>query len=66
MKALTNDYDEDGNKIGAALTDNAGVEDAVVPNDENNDDDSLASDIDPPSQNNIMGIEGVDRIGNET
>ena len=28
--------------------DNEGFEDAVVPNDENNDEDSLASDIDPP------------------
>ena len=26
------------------------MEDAVVPNDENNDEDSLASDIDPPPQ----------------
>ena len=41
------------------------MEDAVVPNDENNDDDSLDSDIDSP-QINILLIEGVDRMGNET
>ena len=41
------------------------MEDAVVINDENNNDDSLASDIDP-HQNNIMENEGVDRMGNET
>ena len=62
---LTNDYDDDGTQIDAALTDNEGVEDAVVTNDENNDEDSLASDIDPPP-NNILEIEGVDRMGNET
>ena len=45
---LTNYYDDDGTQIGAALTDNKGVEDAFVPNDENNNEDSLASDIDPP------------------
>ena len=45
---ITNDYDDDVTQIDAALTDNEGVEDAVVPNDENNDEDSLASDIDPP------------------
>ena len=45
---LTNDYDNDGNQIDADLTENEGVEDAVVPNDENNDEDSLAPDIDPP------------------
>ena len=39
--------------------------DSVVPNDENKDEDSLASYIDPP-QNNILEIEGVDRIRNET
>ena len=49
---LTNDYDDDGTQIDSALTDKEGVEDSVVPNDENNDDDSLASDIDP--QNNIL------------
>ena len=47
---LTNDYDNDGNQIDAALTDNKVVEDAAVPNDEKNDGDSLASDIDPPPQ----------------
>ena len=62
---LTNYYDDDGTKIDAALTDNKGVEDAVVPNDENNDEDSLAPDIEPP-QKNILEIEGVDRMGNET
>ena len=41
------------------------MEDAVVSNDENNDDDSLASDIDPPPKN-IPEIEGVARMGNET
>ena len=50
---LKNDYDEDGTQIDAALTDNEGLEDAVVPNDENNDEDSLSSDINPP-QNNIL------------
>ena len=62
---LTNDYDDDGTQIDADLTDNKGVEDAVVPNDEKNNEDSLASDIDPPP-NNILEIEGVDRMGNET
>ena len=41
------------------------MEDAVVKNDENNDEDSLASDINPPP-NNILEIEGVDIMGNET
>ena len=50
---LTNDYDNDGTQIDAYLTDNKGVEDAVVPNDEKKDEDSLASDIDPPP-NNIL------------
>ena len=50
---LTNYYDNNGTQIDAALTENKGVEDAVVPNDENNNDDSLASDIDTPP-NNIM------------
>ena len=36
-----------------------------MPNDEKDDEDSLASDIDPHT-NNIMEIEGVDRMGNET
>ena len=40
------------------------MEDAVVPNDENNNDDILDSDIYPP--NNILETEGVDRTGNET
>ena len=50
---LTNDYDYDGTQIDAALTDNKGVEYTVVPNDENNYDDSLASYIDLPP-NNIL------------
>ena len=62
---LTNDYEGDGTQNDDALTDNKGVEDAFVPNDEKNNDDSLASDIDPPP-NNILEIEGVDRMGNET
>ena len=41
------------------------MEDTVVPHDENNDEIRLASDIDLP-QNNILEIEGVDRMGNET
>ena len=45
---LTNDYDYNGTQIDAALTDKKGVKDTVVPNDESNDDDSLASYIDPP------------------
>ena len=45
---LTNDYDYYGTQIDAALTDNNVVEDAVVPNDENNNDNSLAKNIDPP------------------
>ena len=62
---ITNDYDKDGTQIDAALTDIEGVEDSVVPNDENNDDDSLNSDIYTP-RNNILETEGVDRMGNET
>ena len=61
---LTNDYDDNGTQIDDALTDKKGVEDAVVPNDENNDEDSLAPDIDPVP-NNILETEGVDRMGNE-
>ena len=45
---LTNDYDDNGTQIDASLTDNKVVEDAVVPNDENNNDNSIASEIDPP------------------
>ena len=45
---LTNDYDNDGNQIGAALTDNKGLEDAVVKNGENNNDNSFVSYIYPP------------------
>ena len=33
---LTNDYDDDGTQIDAAIMDNEVVEDAVVTNDENN------------------------------
>ena len=42
---LTNDYDDDVTKIDAYLMENKGVGDAVVPNNENNDDNSLASEI---------------------
>ena len=45
---LTNVYDEDGTQIDAAIRDNDRVEDEVVPNDENNDEDSLDSEIYPP------------------
>ena len=45
---LKNGYDDDVTQIETALTENKGVEDVVVPNEENNYDDSLASDIDPP------------------
>ena len=45
---LTNDYDDYGNPIKSALVENKWVEDAVVPNDENNYDDSLTSDIGSP------------------
>ena len=62
---LKNNYDDDGTQIDPDLIDNEGVEDAFVPNYENNDDDSLSSYIEPP-QNNILEIEGVDRMGNET
>ena len=41
------------------------MEDSVVKIYENNNDESFASDIDPPP-NNIMETEGVDRMGNET
>ena len=47
---LTNDYDGNGTQIDADLTDNKGEEDAVVPNDENNDENILASEIDPPKK----------------
>ena len=50
---LKNNYDDDGNPIDADLADNKGVEDAVVTNYENKDEDSLASNIDPPSNNII-------------
>ena len=45
---ITNDYDNNGNQIDAALTHNKVVEDSVGPNDDNNDENSFASDIDPP------------------
>ena len=48
---LINDYDNDDTQIDASLTDKKGLEYAVVPNDENNDEDSLASDINPPTKN---------------
>ena len=46
---LTNDYDDDVTQIVAALTNNEGVEYSVVKNDENNNDDSIASEINPPT-----------------
>ena len=45
---LINDYDNNGTQIDAALTDNEGLKDSVVSKYENNDEDILASDIDPP------------------
>ena len=42
---LTNDYDDYGTTIDASLSDNEGVEDELVPNYENNDDKSPASEI---------------------
>ena len=36
-------YDDYGTQIDSSLTDNKGLEDAVVPNHDNNDYDSLAS-----------------------
>ena len=45
---LTNIYDDNGTQIDAAIRYKDGVEDAVVPNDENNDEDSLDSEIYPP------------------
>ena len=50
---LTNDYDDNGIQFDSTLMENKGAEDAVVPNNENNNEDRLASDIDPP-QNNIL------------
>ena len=45
---ITNDYDKKGNQFDAALVYKEGVEDEAVPNDENNNIGSLASNIDPP------------------
>ena len=45
---LKNDDDDDGTQIDSALKENEGVEDSVVPNDENKNDESLASDIETP------------------
>ena len=45
---ITNYYYDYGNQIDSALADNKGLEYAVVTNDENNYDNSLDSDIDPP------------------
>ena len=39
---LIDDYDDNGNQIDNALIDNEGVEDSAVPNDENNNEESLA------------------------
>ena len=62
---ITNDYDDYGTQIDSDLTENEVAEDAVVPNDEKNNEYSLASDIDPPPKH-ILKIEGVERMGNET
>ena len=45
---LTNDYYNDGTQIEGSPTYNKGVEDAVVPNNEKNNDNILDSGIDPP------------------
>ena len=45
---LTNDYDNDGTKIDSSLTDNEGVEDAVVPNNEKTMKTSLLHTLTPP------------------
>ena len=45
---LTNDYDDNFTQIDADLADNKGVGYAVLPNDKNEDDNSISSDIDPP------------------
>ena len=54
-----NYYDDDGTPIGATLEDNKGLEDAFMPNDKDNNDkittdndDSLASDVEPPPKRN--------------
>ena len=47
-----NDDDGNGTQIDAALTDNEGGEDTVVPDYENNNEKILASDIDPPPKKN--------------
>ena len=62
---LKNSYDDDVTPIYSALTDNEVVEYPVVINDKNNDDNSLASDIDPPPYY-ILETEVVERMGNET
>ena len=45
---IKNYYDYNGTPIDADLADNVGVEEEVMTNDENNNGDSLDSDIDPP------------------
>ena len=60
---LTNYYDGNSTQINATLMDNKEVEYSVVTNDENNDNNNLASDIEPP--NNILETEGVEKMGNE-
>ena len=67
-----NDYDDYGTPIDASLEDSEGVEDVVVKNYEytngkisTDNDDILASDVDP-LQNEIIDIEGVDLVDNET
>ena len=48
---LTNNFDDGGTTIEIALVENKVVEDKVMPNDKNNDDNSLASYIEPPPSN---------------
>ena len=62
---ITNYYDDDGTQIYSAITDSKGVEDSIATNDENKNDDSLASYIDPPLKH-ILETKGAGIIGNET
>ena len=61
---LTNDYNDNGIKIDYALTDNEVVEDAVVPNDEKQRWRKPCFRNWPPPPNNILEMEGVERMGN--
>ena len=69
---IINDCYGDDTPIDAYLADNEGVEDSIMPNDKDTDeaittdyDNSLVSYIGPPP-NEILEIEGVDRMENET